>query len=715
MTMMGNTALLAGYIKSTGRGMGSDASWGSGMTDSNDFEMRGPFTRADPDGSEGTSVHEDIKAYNIGGWDQYEIGFVKVDATTGVPQDIVHYGGRGQDGAWSVDTNADNSKVVAAGRFSGNLTFTGLPTIYSANSQHTGTMHDGVTMDGWVAALDADLTPLWVNRWPESTIGATAYASRCLGAAFDASDDIIAVGYQCNATCTGAVSKMAGSDGTQAWEKVFTDVQSFERITMSTDGSGDFFLRGKLLTTTGVATAANPTPFGVSCEASDCGVIARMTSDGSLIWARTIEGADESIGYLTGNRLELATNNKPYIYLAMQGAASSGPVSLDSGTPYAGCQDADGVVTPAYDVDDTKMVTASDCPGGSTFVDTDSVDAVWAASANTGVHCPGNADDGCLMKYHAFTGLPMWAVGVPSISSIASMTDGVHAIGHGSSEAFDHMSIVNSNNHAWHAIFDAATGKADTVQAFGGPQGRGTYTADCAVNAAGDLLVSGYTYANVLRFDDGFTVTYPENGERNMYTFSIETSGSKVAPSCVSSCGGDVSDVVIAAGTCYINGICYNDGDDMSSIGYPCKVCDTSQSTTEFVDGPKLGISQCFIDGKCYEDDIANGETAPSSPDRSTGYVENIYSECRYCNPPVSTSEWQVRDGWNSVYDASDRSTRPPNDCECIAGEGMCTSTDSTGDSTDTTTQTGGGTLSESDGAQALVAGALAPLAALLL
>ena len=66
MTMMGNTALIAGYIKSTGMGMGSDASWGSSMTDSNDFEMRGPFSRADPDGSEGTSIHEDLKAYNIG-------------------------------------------------------------------------------------------------------------------------------------------------------------------------------------------------------------------------------------------------------------------------------------------------------------------------------------------------------------------------------------------------------------------------------------------------------------------------------------------------------------------------------------------------------------------------------------------------------------------------------------------------------------------------
>ena len=375
------------------------------------------------------SARESFTA-RAGGWDQYEVGLVKVDATTGAPQDIVHFHGPGRDGAWSVATNADDSKVVAGGRFTGNLTFTGLPTIVSQNSQHTGTMHDAVAADGWVATFDSDLTPLWLKHWPKSPIGApNSYhnlGSRCLGAAFDASGDVMAIGYECNQTCIGAVSKMAGSDGTQAWEKKFTDVQSFERITMSTDGSGDFFVRGKLLTTTSVATAANPDPFGVACEASTCGLIARMTSDGALIWARTIEGASEYINAFSGRRVALAANNEPYIYLAMQSAARSGPVNLDSGTSYAGCKDSNGVVTPAYD----KILTASDCPSGSTFVDTDSADAVWAGSANTGVHCPGNVAGGCLVKYHAFTGKPVWAVTVQSITSVVPMPDGtVHIIG----------------------------------------------------------------------------------------------------------------------------------------------------------------------------------------------------------------------------------------------------------------------------------------------
>ena len=82
-----------------------------------------------------------------------------------------------------------------------------------------------------------------------------------------------------------------------------------------------------------------------------------MSSDGAVIWARTIEGADWSMRYFSGE-IELDATGAPYIYVAMKDAAQTGVVSLDSGTPYAGCKDADGVVTPAYDADATKMVTA---------------------------------------------------------------------------------------------------------------------------------------------------------------------------------------------------------------------------------------------------------------------------------------------------------------------------------------------------------------------
>ena len=81
-----------------------------------------------------------------------------------------------------------------------------------------------------------------------------------------------------------------------------------------------------------------------------------------------------------------------------------------------------------------------------------------------------------------------------------------------------------------------------------------------------------------------------------------------------------------------------------------------------------------------------------------------LHSDCQICNPTKSITEWSAREGYTLTGEDL------PNDC-LADGAG---STDS-GDSTDGTTAASGGKLSESDGAQALVAGALAPLAALLL
>ena len=446
---------------------------------------------------------------HAGGWDQYEVAFAKVDTTTGIPQDIVHYGGHGTDQLWDVHTSSDNTRVAAAGTFNGNLTIgsTVLTTVAG------GTHYGQGARDGFVINLDANLAPVWAKVWPASTAGATDwYGSRCSGIEYDDSNNLIGVGYQCNATCVGVMTKLAAADGSQMWEKVFTDVQHFNRVTKATDGSGDLFVRGKLFTTTGNPTAANPTPFGVACAAEDCGFLARMSSDAStLVWVRTIEGADFSSSYVGSIELD---PTGPYIYMAMQDAARSGPVTLDSGTPYAGCKDADGVVTPAYDVDATKMVTSADCPAGSTFVDTDSTDAVWAASANTGVHCVGNTDYNCIIKYHTFTGKPEWAVTTPYVNTVMPLADGtVHAIGYGSGVTFDTVSTPEASSQwTWHAEYDGATGKGKLVHAFGSATGSGyTRTYDMGATTAGDLILTGYAGGTSTYLDEGFTLSYPED------------------------------------------------------------------------------------------------------------------------------------------------------------------------------------------------------------
>ena len=657
---------------------------------------------------------------HAGGWDQYELAFAKVDTTTGIPQDIVHFGGHGTDQLWDVHTSSDNTRVAASGTFAGNLTVgsTVLTTV-------SGGTHSGQgARDGFVLNLDSNLAPVWAKRWPESTEGATGGVGRrsvgsfCGGVEYDDSNNVIAVGHQCNATCNGVMAKLAAADGALVWERVFTDVQHFNRVTKATDGSGDLFVRGKLFTTTGNPTVANPTPLGVACAAEDCGFLARMSSDAStLVWVRTIEGADFGNEYVGSIELD---PTGPYIYMVMRDAAQSGPVSLDSGTPYAGCKDADDVVTPAYDVNADKMVDASDC-GGSTFVGTDSPDAIWAASANTGVHCQGNTDDNCIIKYHTFTGKPVWAVTTPYVNTIMPLADGtVHAVGYGSGQTFDTVSLPDTAaSWTWHAEYDGTTGKGKLVHAFGSTTGvsgwqGATRAWDMGADTNGDLILTGCIYngATSVWFDEGFTLSYPEDdAENHLFVLKLKTSGTKVSPSCVTTCTNDASTTVIEPNSCYIDGLCYADGVTGESLGRSCKVCDASKSQTSWSDAPSLGVTQCFIDGECVEGEHSgNAADSPFFTDhggRATGcsYCD-ISSECRYCDPAKSASEWSVKDGYTYTGESM------PNDC--LADD---TTTDSTdpGDSTDRTTAASGGTLSESDGAQALVAGALAPLAALLL
>ena len=329
------------------------------------------------------------------------------------------------------------------------------------------------------------------------------------------------------------------------------------------------------------------------------------------------------------------------------------------------------------------------------------------------------------MKYHTFTGKPMWAVTAPYVNTIVPLADGtLHAIGYGAGKTFDTVKLPNAGTDwTWHAEYDGATGKGNLVHSFGTATGVGrARTYDMSATTGGDLILTGYfgEGSTSIWFDDDFTLTYSEDDtENHLFVLKLKTSGTKVKPSCMSSTS---STCEIDANSCYIDGLCYADGETAEVLGIGCVLCDVSKSQTEWSYGPALGVTQCYIDGECKEGNHS-GTAAQTPYLRDRGGVVTgtryayMYSKCRYCNPTGSITEWSVRDGWQL-----DLSQQILDECECVAGEGMCDSTGSTtdagpGDSTDTTTETGGGTLSESDGAAGttVAAGALASLAALLL
>ena len=350
----------------------------------------------------------------------------------------------------------------------------------------------------------------------------------------------------------------------------------------------------------------------------------------------------------------------------MKDAAKSGPVSLDSGTPYAGCKDdTTSVVTPAYEISMSKMVTAADCPAGSTFVATSSADAVWAASANTGVYCDGNTASGCVMKYHAYTGLPIWATTMDEVDAVVPMPDGtLHAIGDDREGAkFGSVSMPDSvTDWVWHAVLNGTTGAGLSVQTFGDRSSNHgmTRTYDATATPGGDLVITGYTQATSIYFDDAFTVTYPEeNKERNLFLFKVATSAPKVAPSCITS----TSTCEIDANSCYIDGLCYADGDRVPefSVDYEdgnlCRKCNVTQSQTSWSEDPTIvGVSECFIDGACYKGNYS-GAVAEWLTFEASGSTP-VASVCQYCDPAKDKNAWSVVDGY-TVFPGKN----PPDDC----------------------------------------------------
>ena len=180
--------------------------------------MCGPFSRADPEGSEGTSVSGEIKSYEpVAFEDKHDVGLVKVDST-GTPTEIVSYVGHGYEHLYGLATSADQARVAMSGQFFGNLTF-GATTLYT-NSGNMGIHPNYNGIDGFLALLDANLEPIWAKAWPVTRLGSVNWGSGAHSVTFDELNNVYGVGDQCdNAadysdfSCRGIVSKHAATDG----------------------------------------------------------------------------------------------------------------------------------------------------------------------------------------------------------------------------------------------------------------------------------------------------------------------------------------------------------------------------------------------------------------------------------------------------------------------------------------------------------------------
>jgi len=686
--LLGDSLFASGYLKST------NAPNKEGFIDvDDDFGVTGPYTSDDPTGAAAHSITSDLISYTteFGSFAQYEVGVVKINRMTGKPEDVYVYYGEGQDettGLAAKTTNSGENLLAISGHFVGSLradhgdgTST---TLLNSNAEggkdyvlHPNAVKNGFD-DGFVISVHADTGDAkWAVVYPKSTKDAET-----VGVDLDAEGNIYGAGYSCNVLadetviCNGFVAKFASADGSIVWEKEFTDLGA--AMWLVYDATDDaLYVTG----TTSYLGGVDDSKEHDWCDTTTCAITMRLSaSNGDVDWVRSIEGSPRWNFFDQTGDIRLANDlDGPYIYVALDDAGEEGSVTLDGGTHYSGCRDADGVVTPEYAIDQLKVVTATDCPSGSTFVPRDDANAFPVSGASTGVVC-GNGElaaDACVMKYHKYTGLPIWANDMPPVASLVPHSDGrsVTAVGFYYPDwgHFDSVVLPNYNGveGSYNAKLDATTGKGHYVMHSGGSSKDRPY--DAVGSPEGDIYIVGYTQSQVIDWGGSLLTKIIEEGmdqnddtgtafqmgsmaqktsEYQFFAVKLQSSLEGVAQSCVDSCTTieGIAVKTLMANTCLIDNNCYEAGATSELFGRPCLVCNPQESQTAWSFGPTLGTEGCFIDNVCRDD----GQLLTYRESRRVTHT----SKCQLCSPTEDVTGWSVDPSFVLAPDVN-----PPNDC----------------------------------------------------
>uniref|UniRef100_A0A7S0BY00 Uncharacterized protein n=1 Tax=Proboscia inermis TaxID=420281 RepID=A0A7S0BY00_9STRA len=360
----------------------------------------------------------------------------------------------------------------------------------------------------------------------------------------------------------------------------------------------------------------------------------------------------------------------PYVYAAFQRAGIHGPTSLDTGTNYGGCVDPryDNAVIPEYsDVFDGGIVNQDVCTaqGLGAYVNRTSSQSIPAYAANTGVHCSGSSASSCLAKFHKNSGLPVWAIPKPDIFDFETTEDGIVVVGttYDSPPSFDSVQIaagvatLEGYGVMWQSKVDL-NGNGIYVQPLISERSYGGGTG-LTQDPNGNLFMTLYTTSPTTKLGPGAPGGWTldlmtgvcgeedaicEGEQRNLVT----KLGDEMTPSCIASCGEDIE---VTADNCFIDGVCYANGDSAIAIGLGCMVCNSGVSQTEWSEGPTIGTTACLIYNKCFADGTLL--------EVRVGRFEAVYSECQACIPSTNKYDWSIKE----EYDLVSVSAVPPEDC----------------------------------------------------
>jgi len=624
----------------------------------------------------------------------------KLDATTGVPENIFIWEGDGLDETTGLAVKG--GVLAVSGHFTGKLTAKladgTSKTIQNSNIAegafadnadqfHPNTKdvsgHSGVD-DGFVIKASAtDGVADWIVRYPESNKDA-----QIIDVDIDNDGNVYGAGYRCaqaegteSKVCDGVIAQFSKTDGAILWQTILPQLGAAIRMKFDAEDNS-LYITGS--TTFSGFPLKDPKSNSL-CNHETCSVVIRMSAtSGTVEWERTLQGSARwgVFGQNGGVGLAGAADG-PYVYVAVDDTGEDAATSLDAGTPYSGCKAADGTITPEYEISQTKVVTASDCPQNSEFVGRDDNEAFLASEAKTEVSC-GDATMGksCVMKYHKYTGLPIWSHDAPEVSGLVPSSDGksVHIGGWYTSRyglpSFGSVAMPGylreqgldgKTGGIYNAKISAITGIGEYVVSSGG--GTKDRLNDMVGDSEGNIYNIGYHQNLVMRWGNNLITTMEEDmGESNPNTDNptqaIETqicvskmaAAKEIVPSCLSGCEGNTDDATVESGSCFIDGKCYLAGGSTNAFGKSCFVCDPNVNQRQWTEGPEIGKTQCVIGGTC----VKSGEIYYYQ--RRAWNSPRVLSECRMCDPTQNALEWSIKAG----YDFNKTDLVPPNDCNMI-------------------------------------------------
>ena len=509
--VVGGDLIIGGFIE------------GSATETQQDLTIAGPFTAADPSGASATYEHEDIVTSEPG-----DAGLVMINTATGAPSGMHHIRGAGDDYIYGLSAGGPGGTVLGlGGDFTGNITaITSSCTPASWPAGETVTCEAGATTltitpnrtdaySSHLISMNKDGSVNWLRgAWPsdgENLVGGTRV---------DSAGNVYAVGYfckppvageasgteycrDCEVVCSAIVAKFKADDGSVLWKKEYPELEYASQLDID-EADDALYFSGQMYNGAGSTVTSTPMGLDIACtehDSKNCALLARISlTDGATQWVRLVHGTTGH-SYRSDAEVHLAkAADGPYVYVAFNEASMDGPASLDRGSAYAGCLLADGSITPEYDISTTKVITAADCPAGSTFVPRTAANAVAATAAGTGASCAGYdaGHTSCLVKFHSYTGKPIWGSVTPQVKAFVPQADGVIAFGapnhrqSKTSATFDTVKLpMRGQIMIWQSKLHKDTGAGEYVQSIGGPGGT-TYMYTAAEDANGDVFAVGY-------------------------------------------------------------------------------------------------------------------------------------------------------------------------------------------------------------------------------